>query len=279
MGTPEKQAPETSFDSVKESASNVLGDLMSQLQRLEQAMEQEDMGAVYQIYWKELPASIQQSSNANHEIDNYLTSKLDRELLKRFPFMRLNDQLSPILLNYQLGSYYRDRAVLQIDATQPSLTILPEILAQWKKVEAGDYKKEIASFLTKEDELDAKAIAARSEIQKIDEQIREQSRAKRELEETKGLLNRKKIEEEIEELDKKINAFKAEREKWTPYVGNDISRDSEKINLDRQKKSLELEQAIALKELRIIKKRFGSLAEMEKQLKQFIQDFLKKGDK
>ena len=83
METPEKQEElqtETSFDSVKESASDVLGGLMGQIKRLEEAMKEERMGDVYQIYWNELPASIQQSSNANHEIDNFLTSKLDQEI-------------------------------------------------------------------------------------------------------------------------------------------------------------------------------------------------------
>ena len=78
METPEKQEElqtETSFDSVKESASDVLGGLMGQIKRLEEAMKEERMGDVYQIYWNELPASIQQSSNANHEIDKQIGSR------------------------------------------------------------------------------------------------------------------------------------------------------------------------------------------------------------
>lgn len=109
METPEKQEElqtETSFDSVKESASDVLGGLMGQIKRLEEAMKEERMGDVYQIYWHELPASIQQSSNANHEIDNFLTSKLDQEIQRTFPFMIMREVVSPILMNYQVGSYY-----------------------------------------------------------------------------------------------------------------------------------------------------------------------------
>lgn len=278
METPEKQ-PETSFDSVKESASVVLGDLMSQLQRLEEAMEREDMGSVYQIYWNELPVAIQQSSNKNHEMDNYFTSKLDREFLRMYPFMQLREQVTPVLLDYQLGSYYRDRAVIQLDATQPSVMILPEVKEQWQKTEKGIYREEIEALQEQENDFDAKTIAARSEIEELELQIQQQEHQKAELEESKGLLNRKKIDDEIDQLNRKILALQEEHRKWLPFVGNQVSRESQKIELAQRKKALALEQAIALKELRIIKKRFGSLDEMEKQLQQFVQVFLNKGDK
>lgn len=278
METPEKQ-PETSFDSVKESASVVLGDLMSQLQRLEEAMEREDMGSVYQIYWNELPVAIQQSSNKNHEMDNYFTSKLDREFLRMYPFMQLQEQVTPVLLDYQLGSYYRDRAVIQLDATQPSVMILPEVKEQWQKTEKGIYREEIEALQEQENDFDAKTIAARSEIEELELQIQQQEHQKAELEESKGLLNRKKIDDEIDQLNRKILALQEEHRKWLPFVGNQVSRESQKIELAQRKKALALEQAIALKELRIIKKRFGSLDEMEKQLQQFVQVFLNKGDK
>ncbi|MGG5331432.1 hypothetical protein [Enterococcus sp. AZ163] len=278
METPEKQS-ETSFDSVKESASVVLGDLMSQLQRLEEAMEREDMGAVYQIYWNELPVSIQQSSNANHEMDNYFTSKLDREFLRKYPFMQLRDQATPVLLDYQLGSYYRDRAVIQLDATQPSVIILPEVKKQWKKTEQGAYHEEIEALRSQENDFDARIIAARSEIEELELQIQEQEQKKAELEDSKGLLNRKKIDDEIDQLNRKILALQEEHRKWLPFVSSEVSRESQKIELAQRIKALELEQAIALKELRIINKRFGSLEEMEQQMQQFVQVFLNKEDK
>ncbi|MGM0212833.1 hypothetical protein [Enterococcus sp. AZ109] len=278
METPENQ-PKTSFDSVKESASVVLGDLMSQLQRLEKAMEEEDMGTVYQIYWKELPVAIQQSSNANHEMDNYFTSKLDREFLRMFPFMQLRQQATPVLLDYQLGSYYRDRTVIQLDATQPALLLLPTVKKQWEKAEKGIYREEIEALQAQEDDFDAKIIAASSEIEDIDKQIKQLEHDKEELKETKGLLNRKKVDEEIDQLNEKISALKQERKKWLPYFSGEMTRESQKEELAQQKKALALEQAIALKELRIINKRFGSLETMEKQLQQFIQVFLNKEGK
>lgn len=280
METPEKQEElqtETSFDSVKESASDVLGGLMGQIRRLEEAMKLEHMGDVYQIYWNELPASIQQSSNANHEIDNFLTSKLDQEIQRTFPFMIMCDVVSPILMNYQIGSYYRERAVLQVDATQPTIKILPEIRDQWEKVMKGEYKEQLSELENQQDDFDAKTIAAQSELRELNGKIAHQEKLKAELEETKSFMNRKKIEEEIEVIDDKLRELKQQRSQWTPFVGDQLSGESQKIELANRIASLSLEQAIALKELRLIKKRFGGLEEMDAALEIFIKDFLNKG--
>jgi len=280
METPEKQEElqtETSFDSVKESASDVLGGLMGQIKRLEEAMKEERMGDVYQIYWHELPASIQQSSNANHEIDNFLTSKLDQEIQRTFPFMIMREVVSPILMNYQVGSYYRDRSVLQVDATQPTIKILPEIRDQWERVMKGDYKEQLLALQNQQDDFDAKTIAAQSELREINGKIAHQEKLKAELEETKSFMNRKKIEEEIEVIDDKLKELKKQRSEWTPFVGDQLSGESQKIALESKIARLELEQAIALKELRLIKKRFGGLEEMDAALEIFIKDFLNRG--
>ena len=280
METPEKQEElqtETSFDSVKESASDVLGGLMGQIKRLEEAMKEERMGDVYQIYWNELPASIQQSSNANHEIDNFLTSKLDQEIQRAFPFMIMRDVVSPILINYQIGSYYRDRSVLQVDATQPTIKILPEIREQWEKVMNGEYKEQLLKLQNQQDDFDAKTIAAQSELREINGKIAHQEKLKAELEETKSFMNRKKIEEEIEVIDDKLKELKRQRSEWTPFVGDQLSGESQKIALENKIARIDLEQAIALKEVRLIKKRFGGLEEMDVALEIFIKDFLNRG--
>ncbi len=279
METPEKQEEiqtEASLDSVKESASDVLGGLMGQLKRLEEAMKAEHMGDVYQIYWNELPASIQQSSNANHEIDNFLTSKLDTEIQKTFPFMIMCEVVSPVLLNFQLGSYYRERTVIQVDATQPTIKILPEIREQWEKALKGGYKEQLSALQDQQDNFDAKTIAAQSELREIDGQMKHQEKLKANLEETKTFMNRKKIEEEIVGIDQKIQELKQQRSQWTPFIGDQLSGESQKIELANKIASLSLEQAIALKELRLINKRFGGLEEMDAALDQFIKDFLNK---
>lgn len=280
METPSKKEEiqtETSFDSVKESASDVLGGLLGKIRRLEAAMKAEHMGDVYQIYWQELPASIQQSSNTNHEMDNFLTSKLDQELQKTFPFMIMREVISPILMNYQIGSYYRDRAVLQVDATQPTIEILPDIREQWEKVVNGDYKKQLLELENQQDDFDAKTIAARSELQKINDEIAQQEKQKAELEETKSFMNRKKVEEEIDVINRKLKELTQQQSQWAPFASDQLSGESQKIELANKIDSLALEQAIALKELRLIKKRFGGLEEMDAALEKFIKDFLDKG--
>ena len=280
METPSKKEEiqtETSFDSVKESASDVLGGLLGKIRRLEAAMKAEHMGDVYQIYWQELPASIQQSSNTNHEMDNFLTSKLDQELQKTFPFMIMREVISPILMNYQIGSYYRDRAVLQVDAPQPTIEILPDIREQWEKVVNGDYKKQLLELENQQDDFDAKTIAARSELQKINDEIAQQEKQKAELEETKSFMNRKKIEEEIDVINRKLKELTQQQSQWAPFASDQLSGESQKIELANKIDSLALEQAIALKELRLIKKRFGGLEEMDAALEKFIKDFLDKG--
>ncbi|MFC4771553.1 hypothetical protein [Enterococcus hermanniensis] len=282
METPEKQEElqnDTSFNSVKESASGVLGGLMGQLKRLEEAMDEERMGDVYRIYWNELPMSIQQSSNENHEIDNFLTSKLDQEIQRTFPFMIMREVISPVLMDYQIGSYYRDRTVLQVDATQPAIKIFPLIREQWEKAASGKYKAEMAELQNQQDDFDAKSIAAQSELRGLNEKISQQEKQKAELEETKTFMNRKKIEDEIEEIDQVIKDLKQQRSQWTPFVGDQMSGKSQKIELANKIAALALEQAIALKELRLINKRFGGLVEMDVALDRFIEDFLNKGAK
>ncbi|MEW3559996.1 hypothetical protein AB1I98_11235, partial [Enterococcus avium] len=98
-----------------------------------------------------------------------------------------------------------------------------------------------------------------------------------ELEETKSFMNRKKIEEEIEVIDDKLKELKRQRSEWTPFVGDQLSGESQKIALENKIARIELEQAIALKELRLIKKRFGGLEEMDAALEIFIKDFLNRG--
>ena len=73
--------------------------------------------------------------------------------------------------------------------------------------------------------------------------------------------------------------MKQQRSQWTPFVGNQLSGESQKIEIANKIAALALEQAIALKELRLIKQRFGGLSEMDAALDQFIEDFLNKGAK
>ncbi|SAM79397.1 hypothetical protein DTPHA_1406306 [Enterococcus faecium] len=128
-----------------------------------------------------------------------------------------------------------------------------------------------------QDDFDAKTIAAQSELRELNGKIAHQEKLKAELEETKSFMNRKKVEDEIEVIDEKLSELKKQRSQWTPFVGDQLSGESQKIELANRINNLSLEQAIALKELRLIKKRFGGLEEMDAALEIFIKDFLNRG--
>ncbi len=81
--------------------------------------------------------------------------------------------------------------------------VLPKIDEEWEKYsqpESTDYDKKI-------NELDAKVITAQTEIERLDEQIKEINRQMTDLNDNKGFLNRKKIEEEIQELERRSKYY------------------------------------------------------------------------
>ena len=44
-------------------------------------------------------------------------------------------------------------------------------------------------------------------------------------------MNRKKIEDEVDEIDQSIKDLKQQRSQWTPFVGNQLSGESQKIEI------------------------------------------------
>lgn len=274
--TVQNNEPKAGFSEAKESASSVLGGLTDKLQRLEQAMAQEDMGTVYQVYWHELPEALQISTNKNHEIDDYLTKKIQQEFGKRFPFMILGERVSPIFLAYQVGEYYHERRTVQIDASQPTIQILPAVKDHWQKVEAGAVKIQLKKMQTEIDKTDVKLIAAKSQLEEIEKRLADAIIEKDELEHNKGFLNRKKVDEEISAVEVKIQQIAEEKKQWQPYAKSSTASNAQKQELQAEMAEIRLKEAIALKELRLIKKNFGSIAEMEKQFADFLVDFLGK---
>lgn len=61
-------------------------------------------------------------------------------------------------------------------------------------------------------------ITAQTEIERLNEQIKEINRQMTDLDDNKGFLNRKKIEEEIQELEKKKQVLSNEKLGWLPYI-------------------------------------------------------------
>ncbi|MFP9181182.1 viral A-type inclusion protein, partial [Enterococcus faecalis] len=75
-----------------------------------------------------------------------------------------------------------DRPTVGIDASLPEIFVLPKIDEEWEKYsqpESTDYDKKI-------NELDAKVITAQTEIERLDEQIKEINRQMTDLNDNKG---------------------------------------------------------------------------------------------
>lgn len=97
------------------------------------------------------------------------------------------ENISPTMSYYKIGTYYHDRPTVGIDASLPEIFVLPKIDEEWEK-----YSQPGQRTMTKINELDAKVITAQTEIERLDEQIKEINRQMTDLNDNKGFLNRKK---------------------------------------------------------------------------------------
>ena len=204
----------SSFYDIKEKASMNISQLLEDLQAFEKAVREEDIPEIYRLYNGRLNEELKRSSNENHEIDQLLMRKIHDRFLQEFPFMEQVESISPTMSYYKIGTYYHDRPTVGIDASLPEIFVLPKIDEEWEKYsqpESTDYDKKI-------NELDAKVITAQTEIERLDEQIKEINRQMTDLNDNKGFLNRKKIEEEIQELEKKKQVLSNEKLGWLPYI-------------------------------------------------------------
>ena len=107
-------------------------------------------------------------------------------------------------------------------------------------------------------ELDAKVITAQTEIERLDEQIKEINRQMTDLDDNKGFLNRKKIEEEIQELEKKKQVLSNEKLGWLPYIETPETIQQQKEALKQEARADQLRAAIVEKEQRQISRYFGA---------------------
>lgn len=97
------------------------------------------------------------------------------------------ENISPTMSYYKIGTYYHDRPTVGIDAS------LPEILFCLRSMKSGrNIPNRSQRTMTKINELDAKVITAQTEIERLDEQIKEINRQMTDLNDNKGFLNRKK---------------------------------------------------------------------------------------
>ena len=260
----------SSFYDIKEKASMNLSQLLEDLQAFEKAVREEDIPEIYRLYNGRLNEELKRSSNENHEIDQLLMRKIHDRFLQEFPFMEQVESISPTMSYYKIGTYYHDRPTIGIDASLPEIFVLPKIDEEWERYsqpETTDYDKKI-------NELDAKVITAQTEIERLDEQIKEINRQMTDLDDNKGFLNRKKIEEEIQELEKKKQVLSNEKLGWLPYIETPETIQQQKEALKQEVRADQLRAAIVEKEQRQISRYFGSKEGFGQAIHEFLMNYL-----
>ena len=260
----------SSFYDIKEKASMNLSQLLEDLRAFEKAVLEEDIGEIYRLYNGRLNEELKRSSNENHEIDQLLMRKIHDRFLQEFPFMEQVESISPTMSYYKIGTYYHDRPTIGIDASLPEIFVLPKIDEEWEKYsqpETTDYDKKI-------NELDAKVITAQTEIERLNEQIKEINRQMTDLDDNKGFLNRKKIEEEIQELEKKKQVLSNEKLGWLPYIETPETIQQQKEALKQEARADQLRAAIVEKEQRQISRYFGSKEGFGQAIHEFLMNYL-----
>ncbi|EME3480751.1 viral A-type inclusion protein [Enterococcus faecium] len=260
----------SSFYDIKEKASMNLSQLLEDLQAFEKAVREEDIPEIYRLYNGRLNEELKRSSNENHEIDQLLMRKIHDRFLQEFPFMEQVESISPTMSYYKIGTYYHDRPTIGIDASLPEIFVLPKIDEEWEKYsqpETTDYDKKI-------NELDAKVITAQTEIERLNERIKEINRQMTDLDDNKGFLNRKKIEEEIQELEKKKQVLSNEKLGWLPYIETPETIQQQKEALKQEARADQLRAAIVEKEQRQISRYFGSKEGFGQAIHEFLMNYL-----
>ena len=260
----------SSFYDIKEKASMNLSQVLEDLQAFEKAVREEDIPEIYRLYNGRLNEELKRSSNENHEIDQLLMRKIHDRFLQEFPFMEQVESISPTMSYYKIVTYYHDRPTIGIDASLPEIFVLPKIDEEWEKYsqpETTDYDKKI-------NELDAKVITAQTEIERLDEQIKEINRQMTDLDDNKGFLNRKKIEEEIQELEKKKQVLSNEKLGWLPYIETPETIQQQKEALKQEARADQLRAAIVEKEQRQISRYFGSKEGFGQAIHEFLMNYL-----
>ncbi|WP_195971387.1 hypothetical protein [Enterococcus gallinarum] len=261
------------FTEIKEVASKNIGQMLQDLQAFETAIEKEDIPEIYRIYNGRLHKELKETSNQNHEIDELLARKIHDSFVATFPFMIHAGRISPTVHYYKIGEYYHERPTIGIDASVPEIFVIPAIDDEWRKFQRGN-RDMLTAIEQQMDNLDAKAIAAQSEIQKLQEEIDRIKRSENELSESKGFFNRGKIDEELEALVQERKKVEAKQKEWSRYSQNEQDVLLEKERLMQQYHALRLKKAIVEKEFRQIDHYFGSLQEMNERLQAFLMSYL-----
>lgn len=267
-----------SFSEIKEVASKNIGQMLHDLQDFEVAIKEERIPDIYRIYNGRLHDELKKTSNANHEIDKLLTKKIHDSFMSTFPFMEHHEKVSATLNYYRIGDYYRQRATVGIDASVPEIFIIPKIDNEWEAF-VTDHEGSLKKIEQEMDQLTANTIMAKTQIEQLDEQIKELKQKEKAIENAKGFFNRGKTDEELEILVKQREDLENQRVKWLPYIEKKEQTAQQKATLESKYQQVRLNRALITKEFRQIKRYFGSLEDLQEQLQTFLANYLDKGGK
>ncbi|MGX7172653.1 viral A-type inclusion protein [Enterococcus ratti] len=259
-----------SFYDIKEKVSTNLSQLLKDLKAFEKAVHEENIPKIYQLYNGHLNDELKKSSNENHEIDKLLMQKIHDRFVQKFPFMELVETISPTMSYYKIGTYYHERPTIGIDASLPEIFVLPQIDQEWEtytQQKPDDYHEQINA-------LEAKVITAKAEIKRIDGELNEINRQIPQLDDTKSFLNRKKVKEEIQKLEKQKQSLANEKIEWLPYIEAPEKIQEQKEILKKKAKANQLRAAIVEKEQRQIKRYFGEKEGFAQAVHQFLMEYL-----
>lgn len=266
-----------SFDEIKKVASANIGQMLQDLQAFEGAIKSESIPDIYRIYNGRLHEELKRTSNQNHEIDRLLTQKIHDNFTARFPFMKHKEKISETMNYYTISEYYRERPMIGIDASIPEIFIIPKIDSEWQRfMPRADGKmrnEEINALEAELNELEAKGISAKSQLAKVNEELKELKNQEAAIENTKGFFNRSKVEEELEPLLKRRGELEAKQAEWQQYVDNRQFVAQKRATYEEQMKQIRLGRALVEKERRLIAKYFGGLDEMKQQINDFLANY------
>lgn len=268
----------TAFDEIKHVASANIGQMLQDLQEFDVAIKAERIPDIYRIYNGRLHGELKKTSNQNHEIDRLLTQKIHDSFMTAFPFMVHKEKISETMNYYTISEYYRERPMIGIDASIPEIFIIPKIDSEWQRfmprADGLMRNEEINALESELNELEAKGISAKSQLDKVNEELKELKNQEAAIENTKGFFNRAKVEEELEPLLKRRAELEEKQEEWQQYVDDRQFVSAKGATIKAQMKQVRLARALVEKERRLIQKYFGSLEDMTNQINQFVAEYL-----
>ncbi|MDT2757831.1 viral A-type inclusion protein [Enterococcus asini] len=274
----ESNQENTTFDEIKHVASANIGQMLQDLQEFDVAIKAERIPDIYRIYNGRLHGELKKTSNQNHEIDRLLTQKIHDSFMAAFPFMVHKEKISETMNYYTISEYYRERPMIGIDASIPEIFIIPKIDSEWQRfmprADGLMRNEEIHALESELNELEAKSISAKSQLEKVNEELKELKNQEAAIENTKGFFNRGKVEEELEPILKRRAELEEKQEEWQQYVDDRQFVTAKSATIKNRMKEVRLARALVEKERRLIEKYFGSLEEMTTQINQFVAAYL-----